>query len=283
MAPRCALLHWVGSLLAWKYGSLEDAVGMAEQGLDCLGDIREDGHYLRYELAVLHLVRQDWPKAYGHISVCATKPFHIAHRVLLLNIYAGVLWQTGEHSAALEILSRVDGSPRTLFSTGKVSENFIALARAHLRRAHCGLLVFEILYVLRQFSRLPPEELRHLLTSIKVEGDAAEERQDRASHASAVMLQLAVGFHLGPCAPGSAGDSQPLVLAARGLVDRSPSASAYLNPHLCYWCARACSVMHPPQRDEERKWLRRAAAYKRYPFDISKKVQRCLELSAAQK
>ncbi|CAK9084221.1 Tetratricopeptide repeat protein 39B (TPR repeat protein 39B) [Durusdinium trenchii] len=281
--PENTLLHWAGSLLAWRNTFVSQAVSITGKALWCCGEeLGEKAVYLRYELGMFHFISMDWTKAHEHlncvyISVNSDKVF-FPYRTLVTTQLAAVAFSLGEHEHG-ESLCKECAATQDWSGLLKLETDFAKVMQIFLRRRRHGrqMLAFEVMYFLRQFPKVPS----HMLLAIKdnvrkavapkesEENGSCDDECRSVELASALTIQVVICFYLGDAAA-----AMVFVPELSELCPRLPSWATYISVHGLYWCGRVLALN---QRDREaHSCLHLARSYKKYPFNIAVKISKVL-------
>lgn len=303
--PENVLLHWAGSLLAWRNTCLSQAVELTGKALWCCGEeLGRQAIYLRYELGMFHFISMDWPEAHGHLrfvhDVVHSGKVFFPYRTLVTTQLAGVAFSMGRMEEG-ESLCRECASVQDWAGVLRLESDFAKVLQVFLKRRVSGreLLAFEVMYLLRQFPKVPPPLLVNIQEQLQravqpftpvaqrlpaqprathsVAGAArfsstAAKAQAAISveHVSALVIRCVVLFYL-----GDAEQAMAFVPELARLCPLVPSWCTYLSAHGLYWCGRIFSICG--RRDEALSCLRQALVYKKYPFNIGVKISKVLE------
>jgi len=315
--PECVLLHWAGSLLAWRNTCITEAIGLTEQALWCCGEeMSHKAIYLRYELGMFHFMSMSWTTAYHHLryvydTVHGDRIF-IPHKTLVATQLAAVAFCLGRdaegETLCRECASWQDWSGGAL----RLEGDFAKIMQVFLKRrvVNRRLLVFEVMYLLRQFPRVPAPLLLALQAQIQqvvspyaaqctmlrgfpggMPGCAPSSSSAVASpgpstapqlranspemgilveYVSAQVIQVIILFYLGDLE-----QAMTFVPQLSRLLNWLPAWCGYLTVHGLYWCGRILALSD--QLGDARRCLQQAKAHKKYPFNISTKVAKVLE------
>lgn len=284
--PENTLLHWAGSILAWRNTFMSQAVSITGKALWCCGEeLGEKAVYLRYELGMFHFIAMDWPKAHEHlncvyVSVNSDKVF-FPYRTLVTTQLAAVAFSMGEQEYG-ETLCKECASVQDWSGLLKLETDFAKILQIFLRRRRQGrrMLAFEVMYFFRQFPKVPS----HMLLAIKdnvqkttdplrecedCDHDSMEQENSMVELASALTIQVVVCFYL-----GDAEAALIFVAELSQLCPRLPSWAMYLSAHGLYWCGRVFALND--RDDDARFCLQLARSYKKYPFNINVKICKVL-------
>mmetsp|Transcript_28779 Transcript_28779/g.67705 ORF Transcript_28779/g.67705 Transcript_28779/m.67705 type:complete len:737 (-) Transcript_28779:58-2268(-) len=284
--PENALLHWAGSLLAWRNTFMAQAVSITSKALWCCGEeLGEKAVYLRYELGMFHFIAMEWPKAHEHFScvynsVNSDKVF-FPYRSLVTTQLAAVAFSMGENEQG-ERLCKECAAMQDWSTLLKLESDFARILQIFLRRRQWRrLLAFEVMYFLRQFPKVPGHMLLALKESVRkatkpVDEDAEwlpESENDNDSciveMASALTIQVVICFYL-----GDAEAAMVFIPDLSQLCPRLPGWATYLSAHGLYWCGRILALTG---RDvDAQACFQQAKSYKKYPFNISVKISKVL-------
>jgi len=310
--PENVLLHWAGSMLSWRNACLIEAVHCLKSALWCCGnDLGDQAVYLRYELGMFHLMAMSWTTAQLHLqfvhdTVLVEKIF-FPYKLLLPVQLAAAEFSLGRDREGEELLRCASAHQDSGISavrihgqSPKIEADFARVAGIFLRRRVLTrkLLAFEVMYFLRQFPRLPPpglESLREHLIEVAAPFETktyrilASGHGDRLAtarahlvtadptellkvveHTSARVFQCIVLFYL-----GDVEEAMTFVPHLALSCQLLPPWSAYVAAHGLYWCGRMFS--QDGRNKEAIQCLREAAAQKKYPFQITTKVNTVLE------
>jgi hypothetical protein len=288
--PENALLHWAGSLLAWRNTFIAQAMGLTGKALWCCGqELSEKAVYLRYELGMFHFIAMEWKSAHDHLfcvyqSVHSEKVF-FPYRTLVTTQLAAVAFSMGEHDRG-EILCKECGAVQDWSGLLKLENDFAKVMQIYLKKRKRGrhMLAFEVMYLLRQFPKVPAS----MLTSIKnkverlkqpfkeeTKQSTSRRQQSEAEEeaivelASALTIQVVICFYL-----GDAQAAMLLVPELSHVAPRLPAWASYISAHGLYWCGRVFALS---ERDRDAQLcLQQAKAYKKYPFNIGVKIAKVL-------
>jgi len=292
--PENVLLHWAGSLLAWRNTCIVQAVQMTGKALWCCGEeLSNQAIYLRYELGMFHFMAMDWPEArlhlqYVHDAVFTEKIF-FPYRTIVTAQIAAVAFSMGLDKEG-EALCRECAAMQDPLSTLRLESDFSEVLQLFLKQRATGrqLLAFEVMYLLRQLPKVPAsmlldirEQLRQaerpwVVAGLRAAAWAAPapplgpEVEGLVEHVSAQVLQCVVLFYLGDLEQAMA-----FVPELSRLCMCLPPWCTYLSAHGLYWCGRLLSLT--AQMTDALRCLRQAKALKKYPFNISTKVCKVLE------
>jgi len=156
-------------------------------------------------------------------------------------------------------------------SKTKLDEDFGSLAQVFLNREHRELLPFEVIYFLKQHTKLVSWMLDWIL-------DKAEEVLEKVSNnndflvefCSAKMLQI-----MALSLDGSTDEASEIADEMPSYLYRLPSWGVYLAPHTLYWSARA--YVAELRYEDAVRVLKQAKKYKKYIFNIRGKISRVMQ------
>jgi len=307
--PNNVLLHWAGSILAWRVSELDGAFTLVKRAQRCCGhDLSGRAVYLRYELGMLHFISMSWPKAHRHLryvydTINKEKVF-FPYKSLVTTQLAAVAFSMG-HDQEGEALCSECAALTDWSGALHVEGDMAKVTQMFLKRRLIGrqLLAFEVMYLLRQFPRVPPQMLVNLQAQIC-----------RVMQPYRVQYAHLEGMQGGPeetCPPHQKPHAVPkvcpnspemgvlieyvsaqtihcIILFYLGDVDKAmtfvpqlwrlclclPAWASYLAAHGLYWCGRILALSN--NVTDALVCLRQAKAHKKYPFNISAKVSQVL-------
>jgi len=292
--PENVLLHWAGSLLAWRNTFISQAVEMTGKALWCCGEeLGGKAVYLRYELGMFHFIAMDWPLAYEHLH-CVYESVHadqdkafFPYRTLVTTQLAAVAFSMGQHVQG-EALCRECGAVKDWSGLLKMESDFSKVLQIFVKRRHRhgrSLLAFEVMYLLRQFPKVPAPMLEDLQAQVQkvalpfrrvsasqasvIAVDGPSEAEAAVELASALTVQTVIRFYL-----GDATGAMELVPELSQLCPSLPIWASYISAHGLYWCGRVLALNS--DNEEARLCLQQAKAYKKYPFNIGVKIAKVL-------
>eukprot|EP00927_Polykrikos_kofoidii_P036810 TRINITY_DN31051_c0_g3_i2.p1 TRINITY_DN31051_c0_g3~~TRINITY_DN31051_c0_g3_i2.p1 ORF type:complete len:678 (-),score=108.57 TRINITY_DN31051_c0_g3_i2:209-2122(-) len=298
--PDNVLLHWAGSLLAWRNTCLAEAINMLEQALSCCDpELGNQAVYLRYELGMLHFMCMEWAPGYGLLrSVydnARSDKIFLPYKMLVTMQLAACAFMLGRNDEGENLARecsapadwsdkfRPDGPLRSEADFARVIQVFVKRRVANRR-----LMAFEVMYFLRQLPRVPApkllelratirevarpyaEQCRHLLQEPPQREWKPVEINILVEHVSALMLECVILFYLGDADEAMTAASQVAQLDVE-----VPCGCSYLMAHGLYWAGRIHAVRGLTA--DARRCLRQAKSYKKYPFNISQKVSKVLD------
>jgi len=281
--PENTLLHWAGSILAWRNTFMSQAVSITGKALWCCGEeLGEKAVYLRYELGMFHFIAMEWQKAHEHlncvyVSVNSDKVF-FPYRTLVTTQLAAVAFSLGEQENG-EHLCKECAAVQDWSGLLKLETDFAKILQIFLRRRRQGrrMLAFEVMYFFRQFPKVPSHMLLAIKDGVKKTMEPFKESDETGDDegaslvevASALTIQVVISFYL-----GDAEAALVFVPELSQLCPRLPSWATYLSAHGLYWCGRVLALN---DRDEDaRSCLHLARSYKKYPFNINVKISKVL-------
>mmetsp|Transcript_141558 Transcript_141558/g.359575 ORF Transcript_141558/g.359575 Transcript_141558/m.359575 type:complete len:887 (-) Transcript_141558:50-2710(-) len=305
--PENVLLHWGGSFLAWRNTCITQAAEMTEKAIWCCGEeMGGKALFLRYELGVLHLLCMRWSEAhlnlrFVHQALHADdERVFFPYKTLVATQLAACAFNLGLDEEGMMLCSEC--GPSSDWSGGlRIEGDFAKLSHLFLkRRPLCRkLLAFEMIYLLRQFPKIPPSMLADLRMYVRQLGQPFAEHvsQEQADYVgssssraadsqrvnrrqkvdtnvlvelvSARVVECVILFYL-------ADVDQAMTFVPRlwQLCVQLPSWSAYLAAHGLYWCGRILALAAQPENAI--RCLRQAKAVKKYPFGIHEKILKVL-------
>ena len=212
------------------------------------------------------VVKQKQKTRWLENTVTANDRVYIPHKACLISQLAGCFAADEDQKVLfwLKVTKIAAGNPCA--SRTKVDEEFGDLAEIFLRRVSCALLPFELVYFLKQASKLQPDMLALVYERAEAVTKAQSNVVERASaHMLQVMSLCLLGETLQACA-----------LSDRVHSDLSslPDWAIYLIPHTFYWCARA--YMAQQRLQDSFNVLTQAKKMKNYVFCIKGKLARLL-------
>eukprot|EP00743_Colponemidia_sp_Colp-15_P009695 GILK01010607.1.p1 GENE.GILK01010607.1~~GILK01010607.1.p1 ORF type:complete len:983 (-),score=201.56 GILK01010607.1:91-3039(-) len=209
---------------------------------------------------------------------------HLPHRACLTMQLAAccfVLNQSEKGELYLKATQMIANQPSHTRSA--MDEEFGRLAVVFHRRKQKRLLPYEVLYFLKQMPRLPDEFLWKTFQRLSSVVNGLIQERSKVGRTTSVELtmelsiDLASGFMLQImiyCLIGETRKAFNLIQDARSELNSLPSYCQYLIPHTLYWCGRA--ALEEGQVTVAIQYLKTAAKYKKYEFDISAKINRVL-------
>mmetsp|Transcript_60997 Transcript_60997/g.141026 ORF Transcript_60997/g.141026 Transcript_60997/m.141026 type:complete len:775 (-) Transcript_60997:22-2346(-) len=285
VSPECVLFHWAASILAWRYSCLGDAVFLINKALWCCGDsLSWRACYLRYELGVFHFIDLNWTQAAEMLRGVyamtrrSDDKLLLPYKGLLVAQLAAVEFQLGNTLRGQE-LCRECALIGDAAGGSRVCQEFGRLAMTCLTRADQHQFAFEVMYALKQFSRLPPNMLERLHSRIGPATTAVDNLSELelVELVSALMLRACILFHMGDLPRAM----EIVPTLTRVCLDfRLPSWAVFLRVHGLYWCGR----LHHVNEDKEMaiKCLRKAKSSKKHIFGIAHKISVVLQSLEAE-
>lgn len=289
--PENVLLHWAGSLLAWRNTCVTQAMEMTSKALWCCGEeLGNQAIYLRYELGMCRLISTDWASAHLHLrfvfDTLHVENVFFPYRTVVTAQLAGAAFSLGRVEEGEELcrgcaamagaqdwVSGPGGSTRFEADFAKVLQVFLR----HRVEGGRQLLAFEVMYLLRQFPKVPAPLLQHIQAQVQRLGESHARRspdlQDEGAlveYVSAQVLQCIILFYL-----GDVDQAMSVVPQIRKHCGTLPPWCAYLGAHGLYWCGRILALAAYP--GDAVLCLRQAKAYKKYPFFIGVKISKVLQ------
>jgi len=304
--PENVLLHWAGSLLAWRNSCITQAVEMTDKALLCCGpELGSQAVYLRYELGMFRFIAMDWAEARMHLlyvyDAIRTERIFFPYKTVVASQIAAVSFSLG-HDAEGEALCRECTVAPDLIGTLRLENDFVEVLQVFLERRVVSrqLLAFEVMYLLRQFPKVPAqmlmdiqEEIRQVAqphvtkfkrlrpdSQIGVKAAApkipsvrpeSEEMALLVEYVGAQVMQCVVLFYL-----GEVEQAMSFVPELSHLCACLPPWCTYLRVHGLYWCGRMLALSE--NSTEALRCLRQASKVSRkYPFNIGHKISKVLE------
>jgi len=298
--PENMLLHWAGSVFAWRNACLSQAVEMAGKALWCCGaQLSDRALFLRYELGVLHLITLEANLSLPHLrfvyDTVSTKRVCFPYKATVILQLAAASFRAGHDDEGLAWCKEAEGCSDWKLKLERDGLQLLQIFRTH--RSSCrGLLAFEATYFLRQYSKVHKDMLLRIRDNLRetassfvgqVKGMLSQGKPMTAAHLNAANLEVVVEsvsawlidavlcFYM-----ASPGDAMDFVPSFAHLCMLLPPWAAYLSAHGLYWCGRIYAIEH--QNHSAAMCLRQAKAYKKHPFFIGEKISSVLaSLSAA--
>lgn len=291
--PENVLLHWAGSILAWRNTFMPQAKEMTSKALWCCGEeLGNDALYLRYELGILHFLSMDWGLAYGQLRYVLdstrTERLFFPYVTGVTAQLAASCFSSGREQEGEELCRGCATVAQDWLTSGFVrfEGDLVTLLQTCLRhRLPSGrqLLSFEIMYFMRQFPKVPLPMLLAMQANVQRIGapfthfverrnEASEDTGSVVEHVSARLLECVLLFYLG--------DLEEAMAFVPSLVTRCaalPPWATYLAAHTLYWCGRVLSLVTPAHTCEAIQCLSLAAACRKYPFYIGPKISSMLD------
>eukprot|EP00931_Biecheleriopsis_adriatica_P053544 TRINITY_DN31360_c0_g1_i1.p1 TRINITY_DN31360_c0_g1~~TRINITY_DN31360_c0_g1_i1.p1 ORF type:complete len:793 (+),score=162.47 TRINITY_DN31360_c0_g1_i1:318-2381(+) len=287
--PENVLLHWAGSVLAWRNTFISQAVNITGKALwSCGQELGEKAVYLRYELGMFHFIGMEWDRAHDHLlcvyeSVHSEKVF-FPYRTLVTTQLAAVAFSMGQHDRG-EILCKECGAVQDWSGLLKIENDFAKIMQIFLKKRKRGrdMLAFEVMYLLRQFPKVPQPMLIAIQNRVKKimrpfgeeaenmtgAGDSEETELALVEQGSALTIQVVICFYL-----GDADAAMVLVPDLSQVCPRLPAWASYISAHGLYWCGRVLALNE--RNLDAQRCLQQAKAYKKYPFNINVKISKVL-------
>lgn len=286
--PENVLLHWAGSLLAWRNTFIAQAVAMTGKALWCCGEeLASKAVYLRYELGMFHFITMDWPASHNHLR-CVYESVHsekvyFPYRTLVTTQLAAVAFSMGQNLQG-ESLCKECNAVQDWSGFLKIETDFASVLQIFLKRRKSGrlMLAFEVMYFLRQFPKVPApmlislkDHISRLAQPMKLRFSAATgleitlEPEALVEYASQLTVLTVITFYLGDVDAAMEG-----VPDLAQICPRIPSWASYIAAHGMYWCGRIYALNGQPE--EAKVCLRGAKSHKKYPFNIGVKIGKVL-------
>ena len=152
-----------------------------------------------------------------------------------------------------------------------LDEDFAGLSRSYINRKSTVLMPYEVIYFMKQHTKLLPHMLVKVFSTATevIDKIGVAVKENCAEYCSARMLQI--------MALALNGDTAHAAEICKGVVeviDMIPAWANYIAPHILYWCARVFIV--EDDKVGARGLLKKAKKYKKYIFDISLKIDRVI-------
>jgi len=291
--PENVLLHWGGSFLAWRNTCIIQAAEMTDKAIWCCGEeLGSKALFLRYELGVLNLLCMRWPEAHlnlrfvHHALNSDSEKVFFPYKMLVTTQLAACAFNMGLDEEGIILCGEC--GPTSDWSGGlRIEGDFAKITQLFLkRRVLCRkLLAFELIYLLRQFPKIPPPMLADILRYVRQLGqpfaqqvpqkdqpNACSQRSNASALVelvSARVVECVILFYL-----ADIDQAMTLVPYLSQQCMQLPSWSTYLAAHGLYWCGRILALA--AQSDDAIRCLRHARAFKKYPFGIHEKISKVL-------
>lgn len=283
--PENALLHWAGSILAWRSSCLPEAVEMSRKALWCCGDeLGKKAIFLRYELGMLEFICMRWESSYEYFKAVQeavkAETVFFPYKALVTAQLAATCFSLGRveegERLCLECQSLLDWGSGFL----PLESCFAKVLQVFHKHRFRGrmLLAFEAIYLLRQLSKVPADQLQLLKDAVQLLSRPFLEEWTQSQEcevetlvelASALLVQTVILFYLGSI--------WTAVDYAEGLVElcpRLPAWATYISAHGLYWAGRIQALAGQPSSAVAT--LKMAKAYSKYPFMIQGKISKVL-------
>mmetsp|Transcript_12006 Transcript_12006/g.34582 ORF Transcript_12006/g.34582 Transcript_12006/m.34582 type:complete len:370 (+) Transcript_12006:1-1110(+) len=292
--PENVFLHWAGSVLAWRNVCHAQALDMTNKALLCCGrELSQEALFLRYEIGVLHFIVFDAPAAYPHLrfvsDVTRAERVLFPYRVILSAQLAATCFCTdreAEGTALCLEAERVQEWGGFLKIEGDCAKVMRVFGE---HRSLCRqLLAYEVVYLLRQFAKIPQAILYESRRRLRETAEPFIEQVRRSAHVaggapivacseaevlvesvSAQVIDAVLCFYLADVE--SAMEFVPSLSRSCLLL---PGWASYLSAHGLYWCGRVYALAS--QTKSAVDCLRQAKSYKKYPFHIGEKISKVL-------
>ena len=197
----------------------------------------------------------------------------IPHKSCLIAQLAGCLAALNDSQVEFWLkITKISAATPTASRT-KLDEEFGTLAQCFLRRKYKELLPYEIIYFLKQHTKLLPGMLTRIYHSAElVVNLLPAERSGNvlAEWASAKMLMI-MALSLN----GDTGDAADIADETIPMLKALPEWARYIAPHTLYWCSRAYGA--ELRFEEAITVLNIAQKHKNYSFNIRGKILKVLE------
>ena len=197
----------------------------------------------------------------------------IPHKSCLIAQLAGCLAAQNDPRVEFWLkVTKISAATPTASRT-KLDEEFGSLAQCFLKRKYKELLPYEIIYFLKQHTKLLPGMLMQIYNSAEnVVGKIGNDKSQLAlvEWTSAKMLQIMALSLNGDTADASiiADETLPVLKAI-------PDWCRYVVPHTLYWCSRAYGA--ELRFEDAISALNLAQKHKNYSFNIRGKILKVLE------
>jgi tetratricopeptide (TPR) repeat protein len=197
----------------------------------------------------------------------------IPHKSCLIAQLAGCLAALDDKKADfwLKVTKISAGTPTA--SRTKLDEEFGTLAECFLKRKHKELLPYEIIYFLKQHTKLLPNMLTKIYYSAESVINSLPLEKTGAvltEWISAKMLQI-MALSLN----GDTSDATEIADEVIPLLKGIPEWGRYVVPHTLYWCSRAYGA--ELRFEEAISALNLAQKHKNYSFNIRGKILKVLD------
>jgi tetratricopeptide (TPR) repeat protein len=170
------------------------------------------------------------------------------------------------HSSITPWLKVIQASALLSSSHSTYDDDFARLSLCFEMRGSTALLPFEVIYFMKQHTKVLP----HMLCKIvNAASEVISATDSVVEQCSGKMLQI-MAFALN----GDTSLALPLLQDLQKLTESLPTWSSYLAPHSLYWCARV--LIAEDKKPEAEKLLKKAKKCKKYIFDIKCKIERVL-------
>ncbi|CAK0845429.1 unnamed protein product [Prorocentrum cordatum] len=306
LQPENVLLHWAGSMLAWRNTCIQQAGELTRTALWCCGEqLGSKAIFLRYELGLFHFVSMSWWSAYNELRYvwdAATSSGHqddknfFPYKAIVGTQLAAVAFSLGRDEEAA-VLSVESAAAQERFGLLRMEGDFTKVLEIFLRHRARGrsLFAFEVMYFFRQFPKVPTDMLEAIQFRLEdiarpFGEDVARERrrldgtsgagaaealqsplaeESLVGYASARVVLCVVLFYL-----GDLDRAMEVVPELSQICSLLPAWSTYLAAHGWYWCGRVLDQCG--RRGEALDCLKRGKALKKYPFGITEKMGKML-------
>mmetsp|Transcript_156147 Transcript_156147/g.500874 ORF Transcript_156147/g.500874 Transcript_156147/m.500874 type:complete len:907 (+) Transcript_156147:89-2809(+) len=291
--PENPFLHWSGSMLAWRNCCLDQAAELTGKAMWCCGEeLGGRALFLRYEMGMLSLARMRWDEAYPHLrfvyeAVKSGEVFFV-YRLLVPMQLASACFHLGREHEGVTLCTECVHS-QDFGASSNIEGDFSKLLDLSLkhRSADRKMLAFEVIYLLRQFPRLPVATMVSVVEYIRAfsqpfaaseqimrqEGLPQPQRDAQMERfvefVSARTIECVLLFYL-----ADLDQAMTFVPQLAHNCTLLPPWCAYLAAHGLYWSGRVMALSG--QETEAARSLRHAKALKNYPFNISKKISSVL-------
>lgn len=303
LQPENVLLHWAGSVLAWRNTCIPAAGDLAQRALWCCGEeLGGKAIYLRYELGMFYFISMSWPKAHAELRYIwdssRTEKIFLPYKTLVGIHLAAVALNMGRDEEGESICHECGQEQTSL----RLESDFVKILQLLLKHRVRGrqLFAFEVMYLFRQFPKVPSHMLLDIQTQVEkaaspFRGAAAQlSEQVQAGSGKAAAASGRPHAHAGrldtevlvECASsamvlsvisfyqGDLDQAMAVVPELSLLCAALPAWATYLAAHSLYWCGRIFDLSG--HRDEALRCLKQGKALKKYPFNIESKISTAL-------
>lgn len=197
----------------------------------------------------------------------------IPHKSCLIAQLAGCLAAQNDPKAEFWLKVTKISAATPAASRTKLDEEFGTLAQCFLKRKYKELLPYEIIYFLKQHTKLLPNMLTKIYHSAEIVINSLPGDRSGcvlAEWASAKMLQI-MALSLN----GDTNDAAYIADETIPYLKNIPEWARYIIPHTLYWCSRAYGA--ELRFEDAIEALNLAQKHKSYSFNIRGKILRVLE------
>ena len=197
----------------------------------------------------------------------------IPHKSCLIAQLAGCLAAINDKKVEFWLkVAKISAATPTASRT-KLDEEFGALAQCFLKRKYKELLPYEIIYFLKQHTKLLPNMLTKIFHSAELVASLLPAERTGSvlvEWASSKMLMI-----MALCLNGDTNDASDIADEIIPMLKGIPEWARYIIPHTLYWCSRAYGA--ELRFEEAITVLNMAQKHKNYSFNIRGKILRVLE------